>query len=148
MANHVMPPCTRLHLQWPLESLKTRVPSQRHGSRFYSEATFLAGDNRARGSLDGSTRARSAERTVPHVVQLQQQLAAQQQQQAVHVPVPSGHIKLDSKLGRPPLLAGDGKNWEEFAFKLAAHTDTATLSNIVSAFLPSIEKKSEDQRWQ
>eukprot|EP00971_Amphidinium_carterae_P043708 860143-Amphidinium_carterae.1 len=69
------------------------------------------------------------------VVQLQQQLAAQQQLQAVCVPILRGHIKLHFKLGRPPARAGKGKNWEEFAFKLVAHT--ATLSSNASAFLRS-----------
>eukprot|EP00971_Amphidinium_carterae_P329768 6462447-Amphidinium_carterae.1 len=59
------------------------------------------------------------------------------------MPVPSGHIKLDTKFGRPPALAGDGKNWEEFAFKRVAHA--ATFQNNVSALLRSSEKRSEDQ---
>eukprot|EP00971_Amphidinium_carterae_P292547 5807768-Amphidinium_carterae.2 len=35
---------------------------------------------------------------------VQQQQQQQQQQQTIQVSTPSGHIKLDSKLGRPPAL--------------------------------------------
>eukprot|EP00971_Amphidinium_carterae_P080660 1595782-Amphidinium_carterae.1 len=76
-------------------------------------------------------------------IKLDSKLGRPPQQQAIQVSTPSGHIKLDSKLGRPPGLAGDGKNWEEFAFKLVAHT--ATFSCNASSLLRSIEERSEDQ---
>eukprot|EP00971_Amphidinium_carterae_P036876 725067-Amphidinium_carterae.2 len=68
------------------------------------------------------------------VVQLQQQLAVQrQQQQASPVSTPSG-----TSLGfsRRP---GDGKNWEEFAFKLVAHT--ATFSSNASSLTPPLHRR-------
>eukprot|EP00971_Amphidinium_carterae_P000836 16416-Amphidinium_carterae.4 len=49
-----------------------------------------------------------------------------------------------SKLGHPPALAGEGKNWEEFTFKLVAHT--ATFSSDASALLAESSESPPFQR--
>eukprot|EP00971_Amphidinium_carterae_P071365 1411425-Amphidinium_carterae.3 len=75
-----------------------------------------------------------------------QQQQQQQQQQAVQVSTPRGHIKLDFKPGRPLALAGNGKNWEEFAFKMAAHT--ATLSSNAAAIPRAIGESQMNRLWR
>eukprot|EP00971_Amphidinium_carterae_P260847 5174769-Amphidinium_carterae.2 len=63
------------------------------------------------------------------VVQLQQQLAEQQQQQqAIQVSTPSGHIKLDSKLGRPLALSGEGIRIGESSPSKRRHTRLLSLA--------------------
>eukprot|EP00971_Amphidinium_carterae_P002269 44846-Amphidinium_carterae.1 len=49
--------------------------------------------------------------------------------------------KLDAKLGRPPVLAADGKNFDDFSFKLKSYT--AVFSSTCSSSMDEIEMNPE-----